>query len=280
MPRSVEAMLGKLDQFERILKEGQKAGGPALLMKGPVEEERVGIPMRAQRKAEPEAGPTPQGGGLLPASAAKPRGGDDPVKVAQMIRYLERVNMNPQQTWLDVLKEYAEVDGEAWPLPVGFRERVAPEYLSNVFSAPRTGVQHAEKFLEEHGLVACTFARRMVDALACVDRLIEDRPEGLINLPCIEYLARTAYGCEVAFGQCRSESDWRKPKQAGKDWATKVDWDMLRRIDPGSTSEFMNGEYMKGVKQEVKKEMSRDIDFLKVQQKLSEQNRIPDPLNP
>jgi len=26
--------------------------------------------------------------------------------------------------------------------------------------------------------------------------------------------------------------------------------------------------------------MSRDIDFLKVQQKLSEQNRIPDPLNP
>ena len=42
----------------------------------------------------------------------------------------------------------------------------------------------------------------------------------------------------------------------------------------------MNGEYMRELKEEVKKEMGRNIDFLKVQQKLSELSGVLDPLNP
>eukprot|EP00974_Lingulodinium_polyedra_P080583 7807302-Lingulodinium_polyedra.AAC.1 len=107
-------------------------------------------------------------------------------------------------------------------------------------------------------------ARSMVDALACADRLIlNDRPADLVNSTTLEALARKAYAIELGFSGCRVESDWRKPRNAGKDWVTKVDWGILQRTDPSCANDALAGECMKQVRDEVRVAMQRDADFLK-----------------
>ncbi len=201
-----------------------------------------------------------------------------PVNVKKLITELQRMNQNPQAVWLLVLQEYREVPLEQWPMPVGYTTRVAPQYLTKVYSVPgRTGLEYGEKFLADHGLNHCTVARTMVDALGCVDRLmLEDRPKDLVNLVSLEHLARKAYGVEVAFDKCQGEGDWRKPKNAAKDWSSKVDFDMMARVDPSMSPQFMGGEYMKSVRDEVKREMLIDIDFAKVRNKAQQNGAIRD----
>ena len=97
-----------------------------------------------------------------------------------MISHLERLNINPQQAWMEALKEYREIEPGLWHMPEGYRQRVAPEYLTKVYSAPRSGKEYAQQFLRERQLEGCGAAKGMVDALACVDRLLlEDRTPDL-----------------------------------------------------------------------------------------------------
>ena len=86
-------------------------------------------------------------------------------KVATMLAQLERANQNPQQAWLESLKEYKEVEPTQWAMPDGYKQRVAPEYLTKVYSAPRTGREYAEKWLKDRGLETCQSAKGMLDAL-------------------------------------------------------------------------------------------------------------------
>ena len=131
-------------------------------------------------------------------------------------------------------------------MPVGYRQRVAPEYFSKAYSVQgRTGLEYATDYLENHGASGCKIAKAMIDALSCVDHLVlTDEQIDLVNLVSTEYLARRAYGVELAFSQCKTEADWRKPKNAGKDWVSKVDFEMWKRINPGTSSDRMGGEYM------------------------------------
>ena len=64
-----------------------------------------------------------------------------------------------------------------------------------------------------------------------------------------------------------------------KDWVSKVDFEMWKRIDPGTSTDMMGGEYMREVKEEVRQEMSRDADLMKVKAKLAERTEKQDPLN-
>ncbi len=67
----------------------------------------------------------------------------------------------------------------------------------------------------EHGLKTCVMAKAMVDAMACIDRLVlEDQVPDVVNSLSLEALARKAYALEVAFSRYRTESDWKKPKNA------------------------------------------------------------------
>ena len=189
--------------------------------------------------------------------------------VQKLISELQRLNQNPQAVWMMVLQEYREIPENMWTMPPGYKARVAPQFLTKVYSVPgRTGVEFAEKFLLEHSLGTCTVAKAMVDAMACIDRLLlEDRPPGLINLVSLEHLARKAYAIETAFEKCYLASDWQRPKNAGKEWSSKVDWDLMARIDPSMSHQFMGGDFMKNVRDEVKREMLVDIDFAKVRNK-------------
>ena len=64
-----------------------------------------------------------------------------------------------------------------------------------------------------------------------------------------------------------------------KEWVSKVDFDMIKRIDPGASTSFLNGEYMKNVRGKVKTEMQRGVDFAKVKTELGTLESITDPLN-
>ena len=167
-------------------------------------------------------------------------------------------------------------------MPVGFKQRLAPEFLSKVYSVPgRTGVDYATIFLQEHGADTCNLAKGMVDAMSCIDNMLFiDRTPDLVNLISTEYLCRKAYGFELAFLACKEKSDWHKPAKAGAGWTSKIDWEMWRRIDPGAQPDMLQGDFLTGVKEEVKSEMSRDADLLKVKLKLSDRSEHKDLFNP
>ena len=198
----------------------------------------------------------------------------------QIIHEFERRNRNPQAVWLEQLKQYVEIPAHQWPMPEGYRSRVAPQYFSKVYSVPgRTATEYGERFLEEHGLKGCTLARGLVDALSCADRLLlEDGAPNLVNTTTLETLARKAYAIELGFGQCRSENDWRKPRNA-KEWTSKVDWEMVQRMDPAFSAEFMEGTCMQAVRDELRLGVQRDVEFSKVRSLAKAQHAGADPLN-
>ena len=106
-----------------------------------------------------------------------------------------------------------------------------------------------------------------------------DRPAGLINSVSLEHLARKAHAVETGLAACRVEGDWKKGKNSGKDWTSKVDFEMIRRIDPGVSTYFFGGVYMQDAKAEMKNEMTRDADFENVKLKLAERSDVLGPLN-
>ena len=125
----------------------------------------------------------------------------------------------------------------------------------------------------------CGAAKGTVDALACVDRLLlEDRAPDLVNLVSLEYLARKAYAIETGFELARQESDWKRPS-GKKEWTSKVDWDMIHRIDPASASDAARGEYAREVREELKTGMARDVDFAKLKMNFGERSTTVDPIN-
>ena len=49
---------------------------------------------------------------------------------------------------------------------------------------------------------------------------------------------------------------------------------IICRLDPSSHQHFLPGEYMKDVREEVKKEMLIDIDYARVRSKAGESNAL------
>ena len=60
--------------------------------------------------------------------------------VTDVISKLRRQAERPQETYLRVLEGYRELDKEAWSahFPPGYRERVAPAWLGQVYSTGKT----------------------------------------------------------------------------------------------------------------------------------------------
>ena len=60
----------------------------------------------------------------------------------------QRLNPNPREAWPDAFKECQEVPMENGPMPAGFRIRLAAEYFSRVYWAPRSGLEYGQKWAE------------------------------------------------------------------------------------------------------------------------------------
>ena len=66
------------------------------------------------------------------------------------------------------------------------------------------------------------------------------------------------------------KDDWRKPPNAGKQWRSKVDEELWRRLDPAKANidelSFVNRK----VEEEIRAEVERDASILKSFAKLRE----------
>lgn len=149
------------------------------------------------------------------------RGSDDKEKteVGEVIRRLQRKAQLPNEVFAEALKEYEKIDEEMWAehFPPGFRERVAPTWLGEMYSTQKTGKDWAKEWIKRRQLGDCNEARELISTLAALDHIfLHDRSKGAINQIGTEKLSRKGFGIVGAFGAVQKESDWKTTSNAGK----------------------------------------------------------------
>ena len=192
-------------------------------------------------------------------------------QVAQTVERLRRNAMPPQQVYIEALTHYRAEDREEWceHFPPGYRERIAPTWLGEIYGTGRTGRDWAKNWLRERDLGDCAEARELLPTMCAIDNIfLHDKLKGAINSISTEKVARKAYGIVSAFENVRRRADWQKPGGA-KSWTSRVDYETWARIDPGKLSDrpYVN----RRVEDEIRGEMDRDAQLLKAKTKLAEQ---------
>ena len=114
-------------------------------------------------------------------------------------------------------------------------------------------------------------------ALSAADTLLMDGNCDMVNMVLGELLARTAYSRERAFSNVFKEEDWKKPRNAPKDWVTKVKYSELKDWDPRYTESTVLA--LPAAEEEVRKELDRKATLAKAQTKLDALEPATDFLN-
>ena len=213
-------------------------------------------------------------------------GGDDELEVhgsaQELISEIKKTTASSHNAFTEELKHFRPVEEANWPLPKGYRARLAPVFFAWIFAHFKSGREFADDFISKHGLSECFAAQEIVRIMEHFDRLLTvDREHGWINSPSTEYLARRVFGVTEAFRDCRVKADWLK--QSTKGWNSKVNWRRCDRIDP-RVAEQREGPRMPEVDAELRDMEKDEIARLQVQQKIDEVERLHsggrDPLNP
>jgi len=243
-----DQMRQRLDHFEKTLTEdrGDAAGGPS-----------IPTPPKEGADGVPAPKPSPDG---VPA--------DRQVEMAALVRKLQKQAKPPQETFVEALEDIQDEDKEFWAanFPPGYRERIAPQFLGEIYSKQKTAKQWAKDWVKDRQLGEHPEAREIIPACAAVDAIfLTDRMPGAINQVTTENLARKIMGIHTAFKDVWKESDWKK--QSAKNWKTKIDREIWKRWDPhieDSEHVFLNRK----AENEVRTEMDRDAAMLKARNKL------------
>ena len=171
---------------------------------------------------------------------------------------LERASMNVHGAFLGQLRAYRKV--EQWPMPAGYRERLAPNYLAQVYKGGTTAVEYARRWLRERGLQKCSPAQEMLSIMEAVDDAVLGSEADVINTISFEKLARRAYGLERAYETVHQDSDWRRP-QGAKSWSSTAQWSLCERYDVRGASGL--GPRVIKADEEVRQQMEKDALFHK-----------------
>ena len=209
------------------------------------------------RPAVPPLGSPP------PAAAGTGASSSGPGVHHSVIAELERLSQSPHQAFLAQLRKYREV--RPWPMPEGYQQRLAPNYLAQVYKSGQTGVEYARKWLRDHGLSGCAPAQEMLSIMEAVDDSIFSDGNDVINSVAFEKLVRRAYGLERAFEHCWKLEDWRRP-DGKKSWTSKVQWDLCDRYD--LRSQYLRATRVPSADDEAKQAMERDAAFHKYYEKV------------
>jgi hypothetical protein len=257
----------KLNLFENILKE-QKVDGREKVPAGPASPEmKTGLALKPRVEIEGEKSPGANSEGEQAAGKAESYEDDD---VSEVIRGLVKQAEPPQETIVRALKEYQTLDPSVMvdAFPPGYRERIAPRFLAQVYSTGRTAKDWSKSWIKERKLDNCDDARRLIHIMSGLDVVfLVDKREGAINLVSTEQACKSAKAIVVGYDLCRHESDWRRPNSA-KTWKSKVEAELMKRVDPGLLEEkpFVD----RRADAEMRREMERDAALLKVKMKLEE----------
>ena len=207
-----------------------------------------------------------------------------PSDIEVLISEIEKSSASAHVAFVEELRNYRPVEDPNWPLPEGYRARLAPAFLAYVYARATSGKEYAAMYLEKHGLNECFAAQEIERILMHFDRLlIRDGPasRGWINAPSTEYMTRRCFGLMEAFRECRTKGDWLKDPRS-KQWRSKVVWKRCDRLDP-TYREKSTTMYTEEVEAEIRAQDLEEISRLKVLQKLEEQEKKEsqhDPLNP
>ena len=192
-----------------------------------------------------------------------------------LMKKLKRNAQLPQEVFLEALEEYEEVDPETWAthFPPGFRERITPEVMAEIYSEGKTAKAWAKQWLKDKELGECDQAREILPPAASMDALfLVDRVKGAINHVGTEKKARKIHGIKMAFDKVTKQSDWKKGSSNAKNWKSKIDEEMWSRYDPeklDQTHVFINRK----AEDEVRGEMEREANLMKAKNKLLEQSK-------
>ena len=196
---ALEEMRMRLEDFSRILKEDRSAKGP------PSSPEKFHI------GSTPASPATPHGVGSAPASSAevspdyvkvderKFTAADTAngwVEVQEAIRRLEQQSQTPQQRFVPHLRNVRPLDEDAWnrEFPIGYRTRIAPSFLTDVFSSGKKGKDWAKDFIRDHCMSEYPPAKDLVATMAALDTMIfADESPDVLNKFSTERLAKKGY---------------------------------------------------------------------------------------
>ena len=94
-------------------------------------------------------------------------------RVAELIRKLEERSEPPQARFVELLQGYS-TEGEEWTqaFPPGYRTRVAPEFLADVYGQGATGEKWARRFVEDRCAQKSTACRELISTMMAVDSLV------------------------------------------------------------------------------------------------------------
>ena len=189
---------------------------------------------------------------------------------------MRRTAERPHEKYLRALADYKDLPIDEWAthFPPGYRERVAPTWLGEVYSTGTTGKLYAKEFVRARCLGDCSEARELIPILCAIDcMLLQDQIPGAINAIALEKLAKRGYGIICAFRECERKEDWKKPGDTKKGWKTKVNHELWRRIDPEKGGADETAFTNRRLEEEIRGEVDRDAAMLKAFSKRQERSR-------
>ena len=126
------------------------------------------------------------------------------------------------------------------------------------------------KYLTDHGLEGCTFAREVIvgNLAGLGDVFLRDRVPNAINQVGPEYMAKAAYAGLQSFHHCREIEDWRRPRnhQAAQGWSSKVYWDLYIRLNPRAEDSGM--KMHRELEEEIRKGRAHDVAVKQFEEKM------------
>jgi hypothetical protein len=215
-----------------------------------------------------------QGG--LNRRASDPRNGDsggsDIVSpgVTAMMREYDQSSISTREIFQDAMRVFREWTEDENPFEEGYRKRLLILLLGPIYKLNITAEAWALKFLDDHALNDCAFARKViVSTLAALDDIfLKDKVPNAINMISSEYLAKEGCAGVQAFLPVKRVDDWRRPRNANQQqsWSTKVDWDTYERLNPRAKESSMRQH--RDIEEDLRKGRAHDMAILTVQDKM------------
>ena len=261
--QTVESLNMRLDRFEELVRVGAGTAQPA--QKGDPRDDVESVTPCVSARGSPSPSPKVPSSPLKSAdNQILTSGIDTPATVASsgdldvqaVVEELLRDNEDPQSLLLAELRRYKTVSKRDWRMPVGYSTRLTPRFLSHVYRGRRTAVEYAKEFIRSHGMENSPYGKELVRLAEHLDMLLlRDRVVGMINFISTEKLTRRMRGLEVSFEKVLTEEDWKRPRNAGKDWKPKTNWRACDAIDVSSVdpSRFRLEEMEKELQDEREK---------------------------
>ena len=109
--------------------------------------------------------------------------------------------------------------------------RVSPDLIVRLYKDGSTAEVFAQRFISMKQLEGCHYGNELMMLCLALDRAVQEIPADMINYRSTEVLCRRIYAIEKAFEEVSRESDWKAPKQAPKNWKSKILYHLLDEID-------------------------------------------------